>query len=94
MEDLSYQVFGRAPPQGAEQIVTESRTPRRNELVKQSLRLEEGFIVIPDEPGIGVELIEDVEKRFPYKPRRVATRLHRDGSVSWINKRVPRAKTK
>jgi galactonate dehydratase len=75
------QVFGGMPPQGAEQVMAEAPAPRRNDLVRQGLRLEDGFIVIPDEPGIGVELIEDVEKRFPYRPRKMATRLHRDGSV-------------
>jgi galactonate dehydratase len=75
------QVFGGAPPQGAEQIVSAAVQPRRNDLVKQPLKLEDGFIIIPDEPGIGVELVDGVEERFPYRPRPVATRLHRDGSV-------------
>lgn len=75
------EIFGGAPPQGAEQMMADTRTPRRNDLVKQALKLEDGFIVIPDEPGIGVELIEGVENKFPYRPRKMATRLHRDGSV-------------
>ena len=50
-------------------------------LVKSALRVEDGFIVIPDIPGIGVELAEDAEERFPFKPRPVKTRLHLDGSV-------------
>ena len=50
-------------------------------LVKTELKVEDGFIVIPDVPGIGVELAEDAVERFPFKPRQVETRLHRDGSV-------------
>ncbi|MFQ5937503.1 MAG: mandelate racemase/muconate lactonizing enzyme family protein [Acidiferrobacterales bacterium] len=50
-------------------------------LVKTALTVENGFIVIPDVPGIGVELAEDAETRFPFRPRPVKTRLHRDGSV-------------
>jgi galactonate dehydratase len=50
-------------------------------LVKTTLRIEDGFIVIPDVPGIGVELAEEAEKRFPFRPRPVESRLHRDGSV-------------
>lgn len=50
-------------------------------LVETALRLEDGFIVIPDVPGIGVELAKDAEKRFPFRPRPLKTRLHRDGSV-------------
>ena len=50
-------------------------------IVKQPLTCENGFIVIPDTPGIGVELAEDAAERFPYRPREVQTRLHLDGSV-------------
>jgi galactonate dehydratase len=40
-----------------------------------------GFIKIPEAPGIGVELVEGVEKRFPYRPRPIRMRPHEDGSV-------------
>lgn len=50
-------------------------------LVKTALTVKDGFIVIPNVPGIGVELGEDAERRFPFRPRVVETRLHRDGSV-------------
>ena len=40
-----------------------------------------GFIAIPGGPGIGVELVEDVEKRFPYRKRPIKMRPHEDGSV-------------
>ncbi len=50
-------------------------------VVKSSLTLEDGFLVIPDAPGIGVELADDIRERMPYKPRTLVTRLHRDGSV-------------
>lgn len=55
--------------------------PPKSEIVKSTLRCEDGFIIIPDAPGIGVELAEDAAERWPYKPRTVKTRLHRDGSV-------------
>lgn len=50
-------------------------------IVSNPLKLEDGFLIIPDTPGIGVELSDDAEQRFPYRPRPVRTRLHRDGSV-------------
>jgi galactonate dehydratase len=50
-------------------------------MVKQPLDLEDGFLRIPDAPGIGIELAEDAPERFPYRPRTIATRLHVDGSV-------------
>ena len=55
--------------------------PPKSEIVKSALTLENGFIVIPDAPGIGIELAEDAAERHPYKPRQVKTRLHLDGSV-------------
>lgn len=55
--------------------------PPKSEIVKSSLRTENGYILIPDAPGIGVELAEDAAEKHPYKPRRVHTRLNRDGSV-------------
>ncbi len=55
--------------------------PPKSEIVKSTLKLENGFLVIPDAPGIGVELAEDAAIRHPYRPRMVHTRLHVDGSV-------------
>ena len=55
--------------------------PPKSEMVKGAARLENGFLVIPDAPGIGVELAEDAPERYPYRMREVETRLHVDGSV-------------
>jgi len=57
----------------------------KNSMVKQPLQLEDGFLIVPDGPGIGIELADNdaeaLKKRIPYRPRQVHTRLHRDGSV-------------
>jgi galactonate dehydratase len=55
--------------------------PPKSEIVKQPLKREGGYLLIPDAPGIGIELAEDAAERFPYKPRDVVTRLKADGSV-------------
>ena len=55
--------------------------PPKSEIVKTSLKIEDGFLIIPDQPGIGIELAKDAAERFPYKPRQITTRLHADGSV-------------
>ncbi len=55
--------------------------PPKTEIVKSALRLEGGFLIIPDAPGIGIELADDAAQRYPYRPREVATRLASDGSV-------------
>jgi galactonate dehydratase len=41
----------------------------------------DGFIAVPDGPGIGLELVADVEEKFPTRPRRIAMRPHLDGGV-------------
>jgi galactonate dehydratase len=53
----------------------------KSEVVNPPLTLEDGFLIVPDTPGIGVELAEDAQERYPYRPRQVETRLHADGSV-------------
>lgn len=76
------QVFGGKPPQGAEQLTAVGPgTLRRNNLVRQGLRQENGFVIIPDAPGIGVELVEGVEELFPFRRRPLAPRQHLDGSM-------------
>jgi galactonate dehydratase len=51
------------------------------ELVRQAPELKDGFLIVPNGPGIGVELAEDVERLYPARPRKLMTRLSVDGSV-------------
>jgi galactonate dehydratase len=55
--------------------------PPKSEIVNKPLELKEGFLMIPEAPGIGIEIAEDAEKKFPAITRPVNTRLHVDGSV-------------
>ena len=56
-------------------------TAPKSEIVKSVVRCEGGFLIIPDAPGIGIELAPDAARRYPPKPRPIGTRLHVDGSV-------------
>jgi galactonate dehydratase len=60
---------------------TGEHEPPKSEIVKTPVRLEDGFLIIPDAPGIGIELAEDAATRHPYRKREIHTRLHVDGSV-------------
>ena len=40
--------------------------PLRTELFKEPLVPKDGYLVLPDKPGFGVEVIDDAEKRFPF----------------------------
>jgi galactonate dehydratase len=53
-----------------------------NEILDQPLRREGGYVVVPDRPGIGVEVREEALARFPFKPRPIAAAFHEDGSVA------------
>jgi len=53
-----------------------------NEILDQPLRREGGYVVVPDRPGIGVEVREEALGRFPFRPRAVAGAFHEDGSVA------------
>lgn len=50
-------------------------------MVDEVPRREGDSLVIPDRPGIGIELAPDAAERLPYRPRLVETRLGVDGSV-------------
>ena len=54
----------------------------KNVIVKEPIAVEEGFLIIPDAPGIGIEIAEDAQEKAP--PRtygQINVRLHKDGSV-------------
>jgi galactonate dehydratase len=55
--------------------------PPKSEIVTSPLRLDGGYLIVPDAPGIGVELAPDAQEKYPPVPREVETRLHVDGSV-------------
>jgi len=55
--------------------------PPKSEIVKDPLKVEDGYLIVPDRPGIGIELAEDAQEKYPPRPRKVETRLHVDGSV-------------
>ena len=56
-------------------------SPPKNLIVRSALQLEDGFLRVPEAPGIGVELAEDAETLCPYVPRAYVTRIASDGSV-------------
>lgn len=55
--------------------------PPKVDIVKSAVKHENGFLIIPDAPGIGIELAEDAQEKHPYRMRWVGTRLQVDGSV-------------
>jgi galactonate dehydratase len=53
-----------------------------NEILVDPPQREPGYIVVPDRPGIGVELREDKLSKFPYRPHRITGAFAADGAVA------------
>ena len=53
-----------------------------NEIVEEPLTLERGYVIVPERPGIGVEIRENKLAEFPYKPRATDSAFNADGSVA------------
>jgi galactonate dehydratase len=55
--------------------------PPKSAMVETPLAVKDGFLLIPDTPGIGIEFSADSAQKHPPVPRPIGTRLHEDGSV-------------
>jgi len=42
--------------------------PLKEGVFKEPLTVVNGYMDLPDKPGLGVELIDDIEKKFPWAP--------------------------
>ncbi|HKM40116.1 MAG TPA: mandelate racemase/muconate lactonizing enzyme family protein [bacterium] len=54
---------------------------KQSDLVTWIPEVKEGFIIVPKSVGIGVELIEGIDEKYPYNRRKINTRLSIDGSI-------------
>jgi galactonate dehydratase len=61
----------------------DTESPRRD-LVQEPYRMAEGYLLLPDKPGLGIELNEEYYRQHPYKPWKRGFPLRPDGSMSPI----------
>ena len=54
---------------------------RLDKEMKTPFQVENGYIKVPDGPGLGIELIDDIDKVFPFGGAYGGINLHEDGSV-------------
>jgi galactonate dehydratase len=53
-----------------------------NDLVDNPPVREGGYIVVPDRPGIGLEINEAALEKYPYRPHKIPGTFREDGSVA------------
>jgi len=68
-------------PNFALQEYTGESEPPKSELLQQPLRLEQGYLIIPEGPGLGIELREEALAKYPPVDKVLDTPLGYDGSV-------------
>lgn len=51
------------------------------EMTKEPFEEDGGYIIIPDKPGIGIELTDDITEKFPPKQRGISAQTAYDGAV-------------
>ena len=65
----------------ADHLLNTGAKLRQVDMVTEIPKLENGYLSVREAPGIGIDLIPDVEERFPFRPHAVSARLNLDGSV-------------
>ncbi|MCB0107266.1 MAG: mandelate racemase/muconate lactonizing enzyme family protein [Caldilineaceae bacterium] len=55
-------------PSGHMCELNQTYNPLKWEIFKEPYVIEDGILTIPDKPGFGVELIDDIAERFPFAP--------------------------
>jgi galactonate dehydratase len=68
-------------PNFALQEYTGESEPPKSELLANPLKLEDGYLIVPDGPGLGIELNEAALKAHPFKEKILDTPIGFDGSV-------------
>jgi galactonate dehydratase len=56
----------------------------RKDLVQEPMKLEGGYLQLPNKPGLGIELNEEAFRRYPAIAWRRGFEYRADGSVAWI----------
>lgn len=69
-------------PNFALQEYTGESEPPKSDLLVEPIKLEEGFLIVPDGPGLGVALNERALSAHPFIDKILDTPLHEDGSVA------------
>ena len=77
------QLYASIPNCGTLEILPWEEEPPRNEMLATPLTREGGYLVVPDGPGLGVDLAPGIVDKLPYSPWKYPpdVRMRKDGSV-------------
>ena len=42
--------------------------PLSDEILKEELEIKNGYLTVPSRPGLGIDINEDIIKKYPYIP--------------------------
>ena len=59
-----------------------SNQPWRNDVIQEPLEIVDGYVQLPDKPGLGVELNHEGIARLPYQAQDYGGAYHHDGGVA------------
>ncbi|MFC1713099.1 galactonate dehydratase [Candidatus Poribacteria bacterium] len=65
------------------EYIPDDRPPRRD-LVKEPMKVEDGYIPLPTKPGLGIELNKEAFAKYPYKDWNRGFPHRADGSMAFI----------
>ena len=63
------------------EVMTPALLGKDPHCIEHHFQLEEGYLVVPDGPGLGIELNGDAIRRYPPVDKVLDTPLGYDGSV-------------
>jgi galactonate dehydratase len=74
--------FALSTPNWVIQEAISGDVPWRMEVLEHPIEVRNGYISIPERPGLGVEVNEKVAAKYPFKPEVEQRYFHPDGSVA------------
>ncbi len=54
---------------------------RQCDMVDRICEFRDGYLLVPEEDGLGIDVIPDLEERFPFRPHKIMPLLNEDGSI-------------
>ncbi len=76
--------FAACTPNFLDSGISPRRQRPRKDLLKEPLMVKDGYLPLPNKPGLGIELNEEAFRHYPPKPWHRGFDYRADGSVDFI----------